>query len=411
MKKKTLVIILLAVLVVSCFALTACDDGSHGLEYVLFREEYIVTGIGTCRDTAIVIPATYKGKPVTSITSRAFYRENFSSITIPEGVTSIGEYAFYDCPNLKSVTILSGATSIGEYAFYECTSLTTVTFAEDSQLTNIGHSASIGEYAFSNCTSLTSITIPEGVTSIRSYAFDYCKGLKSVIIPSSVTSIDLCAFSDCWSLTSVTFAEGVTSIGISAFQYCTSLTSITIPSSVTSIDDRAFYKCENLTTINVDTSNKYYKSIDGNLYSKDGKKLVQYAIGKTATSFVIPSSVTSLGDYAFADCRSLTSITIPSGVTGSIIETFIRCSGLTSITIPAGVTYISSYAFDRCTSLKSVTFEDPNGWYVKWREKNTSGKWENHQRSYSATDLADPSLNANRFVGYGLTYNWYKTTN
>ncbi|MBO7736589.1 MAG: leucine-rich repeat domain-containing protein [Clostridia bacterium] len=119
------------------------------------------------------------------------------------------------------------------------------------------------------------------VTAIRGYAFEECYNLTSVVIPDSVTTIGDYAFLGCYNLTSVIIGDGVTTIGEDAFDYC--------------------YRLMNIT---VNEDNQYYKSIDGNLYTKDGKTLVQYAIGKTATSFTIPDGVTTIGDYAFSGCNS-----------------------------------------------------------------------------------------------------------
>ncbi len=147
----------------------------------------------------------------------------------------------------------------------------------------------------------------------------------------------------------------VTSIGSSAFRSCSSLTSITIPDSVTNIGGSAFSVCTGLTSITVDENNANYKSIDGNLYSKDGKALIQYAIGKKDTSFTIPDSVTSISDCAFESCESLTSIVIPDSVTSICWAAFYGCSRLTSVTIGNGVTSIGWAAFESCTSLTSIT--------------------------------------------------------
>ena len=126
-------------------------------------------------------------------------------------MTSIGDYAFYECSGLTSVTIGNSVTSIGGYAFYECSGLTSVT---------IGNSVtSIGNYAFYRCSGLTSVTIPNSVTSIGDYAF-WCSGLTSVTIPNSVTSIGEYAFSGCDGLTSVTIGNSVTSIGNKVFEGC-----------------------------------------------------------------------------------------------------------------------------------------------------------------------------------------------
>ena len=141
--------------------------------------------------------------------------QGVTSVTIPDGVTRIGDNAFEDCSSLANITIPDSVMSIGKYAFF-------------------------------GCNSLISITIPDSVTSIGEYAFSYCSSLISVTIPDSVTSIGDCAFSDCSSLTSVTIPNSVTSIGDYAFYGCNSLTSITIPDSVTSIGEYAFRDCINL---------------------------------------------------------------------------------------------------------------------------------------------------------------------
>ena len=177
----------------------------------------------------------------------------------------------------------------------------------------------------------------------------------------------------------------MTSIEYHAFSGCSSLTSVTIGNSVTSIGNGAFYNCSGLKEINVASNNEYYKSVDGNLYSKDEKTLIQYAIGKTTTEFIIPGSVTSIGDCAFAGCSGLTSITIPNSVTSIGSSAFASCTSLTSITIPVRVTSIGDCAFYNCDCLTSITipvrvssigewaffgcdnltnviFDNPNGW-------------------------------------------------
>ncbi len=209
---------------------------------------------------------------------------------------------------------------------------------------------------YSYRSSIKSVIIGNGVTSIGNYAFTSCSSLTSVTIPNSVTSIGNSAFGGCTSLTSVTIPDSVTSIGNSAFLGCSRLTSIDIPDSVTSIGDRAFYYCSSLTSINVDVENKYYSSDErGVLFNKDKTELIQYPIGNTATSYIIPDSVTSIGNYAFEYCSSLTSIDIPEGVTSIGDRAFWSCTSLTSIDIPEGVTSIGVSAFSYCSSLTSVT--------------------------------------------------------
>ena len=173
-------------------------------------------------------------------------------VVIEDGVTSIGDAAFYDCNNLTSITIPDSVTSIGNAAFSFCSSLTSITIPDG--VTSIGNSA------FSNCNILTSITIPNSVTSIGAYAFSYCSSLTSITIPDSVTSIGDYAFRNCSSLTSITIPNSVTSIGNNTFRLCKSLTIITIPDSVTSIGESAFDNCKNLKTISLSCKSSLKRS-------------------------------------------------------------------------------------------------------------------------------------------------------
>ena len=264
-----------------------------------------------------------------------------AAYTIPTGVTSIGDYAFFYCTSLTSVTIPSGVTSIGDYAFSDCTSLTSVTIP-------VGVT-SIGDYAFNNCASLTSVTIPSGVNSIGGAAFRYCTSLTSVTIPTSVTSIGGSAFAYCTSLTSLTIPEGVTIVGWSAFDGCTSLTSVTIPAGVTNIVSRAFRNCTSLASVTIPAG---VTSIGSDAF--DGCT--------SLASVTIPSGVTSIASSAFSGCTGLTNVTIPTGITSIENYAFSGCTGLTSVTIPAGVTSIASSAFNYCSGLTSMTVdaENPN---------------------------------------------------
>jgi hypothetical protein len=155
-------------------------------------------------------------------------------------------------------------------------------------------------------------------------------------------------------LESVVLPDSITTIGAMAFASCTNLTSIAIPAGVTSIGNLAFDGCTALTSIDVDKSNMSYSSVAGVLYDKK-----QTTISKCPTSkkgaFIIPSSVTTIGDGAFYDCSGLTSIKIPAGVTTIGDSAFSSCTGLTSITIPPSVTTIGRNAFFFCSALKSIT--------------------------------------------------------
>jgi len=163
-------------------------------------------------------------------------------------------------------------------------------------------------------------------------------------------------FHYCPSLTSVTLGTSVTSIGRYAFYYCYRLTSVTIPSSVTSIGDGAFYACASLTAITVDALNSSYSSVDGVLFNANQTTLILYPVDKYDSSYTIPGSVTSIGNYAFAYCPYLASVTIPNSVTSIGDYAFYYCSGLTDLTLGTSVTSIGDSAFLYCYRLTSVTF-------------------------------------------------------
>ena len=308
----------------------------------------------------IVIPSS-----VTSIGDWAFYGcRSLSEIVIPYSVTSIGHHAFYGCRSLSEIVIPSSVTSIGDSAFYGCRSLSKIVIP--SRVTSIGDSA------FYGCRSLSEIVIPSSVTSIGDSAFSWCDSLSEIVIPSSVTSIGKGAFYNCRFLSEIVIPSSVTSIGDWTFSGCESLSEIVIPSSVTSIGDRAFCGCSSLKYISIPKSviglngnpfvewkgkleclspNFVYE--DDILFNKDKSRIISFR-NQNIESYVIPSSVTSIGDRAFYGCRSLSEIVIPSSVTSIGDSAFSSCDSLSEIVIPSSVTSIGNSAFSDCRSLSEI---------------------------------------------------------
>jgi hypothetical protein len=206
------------------------------------------------------------------------------------------------------------------------------------------------------------ITVPSTLggfptVAIGNNSFQASYSLISVTLPNGITAIGNNAFQDCDSLTSVTFPNSITTIGSNAFRFCASLISVNVPSNVTTIGNYAFDSCNSLIAINVSTANMNYLSLDGVLYDKTITTLIQYPAGKSGT-FTIPSSITTIGGYAFASCTNLTSVIIPNSVTAIRNAAFSNCLSLTSVTIPSSVTIIGDYVFTFCTSLTSMTIPD-----------------------------------------------------
>ena len=320
---------------------------------------------------------------------------SLSEIVIPSSVTSIGDGAFSRCSSLKYISIPKSVISLNGNPFarwdgkLECLSPNFV--YEDDVLFNKDKSriisfrnqniksyvipssvASIGDSAFSWCSSLSEIVIPSSVTSIGDGAFYDCYSLSEIVIPSSVTSIGDSAFSYCSSLSEIVIPSSVSSIGDSAFSDCRSLSEIVIPSCVTSIGDSVFYCCSSLKYISIPKSviglngnpftrwdskleclspNFVYE--DDILFNKDKSRIISFR-NQNIKSYVIPSSVTSIGDSAFSWCDSLSEIVIPSSVTSIGKGAFSCCDSLSEIVIPSSVTSIGDSAFSCCYSLSEI---------------------------------------------------------
>lgn len=236
------------------------------------------------------------------------YHGSAENVVIPQGITVIGNDAFYNCKSLKHVVIPAGVTSIGE-----------------------------------------PVSFTDIVNFVRG-AFEFCDNLTSVTLPDSVTSICYSAFSGCKNLTDITLPAGLTIIDDLAFWGCNDLKSITIPPKVMRIGRSAFARCARLSSITVDKDNFVYQS-EGNCVIETLTKTLIFGCNNS----VIPDKVTSIGISAFCACEGLTAITIPNGVKTIGTEAFAHCKSLTSVTIPDSVTKIDYIAFQGCTELTGIS--------------------------------------------------------
>lgn len=278
------------------------------------------------------------------------YKEKIETVLINEGVTHIGDTAFWQC-NMTSVSIPASVTEIGGTLVGGVASV-----LESSRLTKITVAANNKNFVSE-----------DGVLFTKNKA-------KLLCYPQGKTG-------------AYVIPEGVKTMEYDAFSYCTGLTGITIPASMTNLTDSntsdpfdQFSECPSLTRITVSKESKSFADQDGVLFNKDktilircpGKKAGAYVIPNSVTSIAsgafedcsgltsidIPENVTSIGGMAFSDCSGLTSISIPKGITVIKFATFSGCNGLTRIIIPEGVTDIGTLAFSDCTSLTYVSIPE-----------------------------------------------------
>src|SRR5574344_1433625 len=370
-----------------------------------------VTSIGNqafydCSDlTSVSIPSG-----VTSIGVQAFFNcPALTSVSIPTSVTSIGTRVFQGCSGLTTITVgASNATyrSTGGDG-NECNAILSkdgkTLFAGCKTTTIPGGVTSIEDYAFYDCTGLTSVSIPSGVTSIGDQTFFGCSGLTSVSIPSGVTSIGSSAFSGCSGLTSVSIPGGVTSIGVQAFRGCTGLTSVyyNTTSPITYDSNWNLGSTANpARTLHISSgqattfsgkgwTTSVFASISEDIYSGTcGTNVSWVLVGHTLTisgagamadynsenapwssyssritSVVIESGVTSIGKYAFKGYSVLSSVSIPSGVTSIGVQAFFNCPALTSVSIPTSVISIGTRVFEGCSGVTTITVDASNTAY------------------------------------------------
>jgi hypothetical protein len=333
------------------------------------------------------------------------YREKILTAVIEPGVTGIGSRAFASCDALISVSLPNSLKRIENFAFFYCGKLPSVDIPEGV--------TAVGSGAFGVCSALTAVFLPSSLTEIGSGAFFKCYSLMSVTIPGSVTEIGYRAFASCSSLSRISVEEGNTAysadsdvlfsrdgslliqypqgktdphyaippgtvcIGELAFERA-GFFSVEIPGSVTTIEERAFLHCGRLKSLSISRSvteigyyafnfccrlmafaveegNTSYSSADDVLFNYDGSVLIQYPKSKAGERYAIPPGTVRIEERAFDDSHYLEAISIPEGVSFIGFAAFQNCDNLKSIAIPRSVTVIKDWAFMECTRLRGVT--------------------------------------------------------
>jgi len=335
--------------------------------------------------TSVTIPSS-----VTKIGHSSFYNcKNLESISLPKDIAVIGNWSFAYCTALTRITIPDSVTSIGNYAFYHCTGITRISVGSNNEYyTNDARGAlfdksktTLIQYPTGNTT--VSYAVPSTVTHIDNYAFAHNVYLKRLSIPDSVKSISGNAFyntayyknADNWDNDVLyignhliaskptlsgdyTVKDGTVTIAGNALSNCYSLEAVTIPAGVVSIYPSALSGC---TEITVDDENQYYSSDNsGVLFNKDRTTLIKYPSKKASDSYIIPSTVQNIGNYAFSGCSNLKNVSFALNSSLKRIGdgAFFECNSLSSLTIPAGTKSIGGYAFDSCSKLKSIKIHD-----------------------------------------------------
>lgn len=343
MKTATKILLLALTLLLPLFARAQVN-------YTLTTNGAVITASVTSSPNASgnVAINTYEGYPVTTIEDFAFYNcTTLTGVTIGDNVTYLGNYTFDGCSSIASLTIGAGVITMGGYAFASCYSLTTVTIPNSV--------TSIGFYAFYNCGQLASATLGSSLTTLGAGVFSDDDGLTNIVVIASnpvYSSTNGVLFNKTQTILiqcpaglvgSYNIPNGVVSLADAAFYSCSSLTNVTIPNSLIIIGTNAFASCSGLTNVTIGNS---VANIEYEAFSGCGG----------LPGITLPNSVTNIGADAFDGCAGLASITIPNNVTSIGDYAFIFCTGLTNVMIGCGVSNVGKGAFSDCNDLQAAYF-------------------------------------------------------
>lgn len=317
--------------------------------------EYAVAGLSERQTEGyVVIPESYEGLPVTQIGEAAFADcFNLTGVTIPQTVTKIGNYAFSGCELLTALAFPEGLEQVGEYLVKGCVSLSSITveegceayFAEGNCLVESETKTLVAGCAASEIPPLKVQTVAEG-------AFADQRGLEKIYFPAGVREIGRYAFLGCSGLKEIQFAGDMREIGDGAFSDCRSLTRFFLPYKTDRLGSGVLAGCDALTQILVSQNNTRFLSV--------GNCLIERASGilkAGCSTSVIPTDgkVTTIGYFAFGNCRGLKELTLPESVTTIDGFAFQGCENLEKVVLPQNLYKIGDGAFNQCFSLTGIT--------------------------------------------------------
>ncbi len=346
MKKSIVAIVLSLCLILPCaFLMTGCDNHTHEYGSWYMTKDYSCTEDGECIRKCKYCDHTETGTILAQHKKEEVYDENSHwkvcdgcNGVFDESQHSLGEWAFEDETQTEGIQVRKcSQCGYKEYDLVIDTVSENLIYEEDSEMF-------LGD-EFAYCVMAKNGFQDEYVTFENTYngkpvmavghrAFGECTSLKGVVIPNGITSIEDVAFADCACLEVVKIGKDVESIQSGAFSGCSSL------------------KC-----FIVDEENQYYKSINGSLYSKDGKTLFKYTSGSDKKRFTIPETVEKISRSCFQYSK-LEKVFIPDGVKDLSDYCFTDCSNLSKVVLGKNIETVSRYAFTRCTSLKDIVLPD-----------------------------------------------------
>ena len=301
--------------------------------------------------TRVDIPASIESLPVTQVGRSAFsHRVELHTVSLPETLLALEDYAFYGCRQLEIISLPAGVETIGRFAFTMCSSMNSITVDSRNEFyaaregllytSDLRRLIHVPQYK-----DLDDLMLPETLVFIGDSAFWQCPNLTSITLPDSVREIGIGAFGQCASLASVTLGPHLETIGDGAFMSCTSLGEIDMPQTVTTLGYAAFAECSSLVSVSLPQG---IKIIHGDTF-RGCEKLI---------AIQLPDTLEHIGDNAFYACHELASLRLPAGLTTLGEYAFADCFKLTSLRLPSGVTQIGDYAFYNTIQLESLGIPD-----------------------------------------------------